>query len=75
MPGENIDTGSGTSTSNPTIRPPGIANNNTELGMDAELEAWDDEETVEDLEEDQNADDSDEEISRAVYDVLCISDT
>jgi hypothetical protein len=73
VPGESINTGSGASASNPTIQP--IANNDTELGMCAELEARDDEETVEDLEEDQNADDSDEEISRAVYDVLRISDT
>jgi len=71
--GESINTGSGASASNPTIQP--MANNDTELGMRAELEARDDEETVEDLEEDQNADDSDEEISRAVYDVLHISDT
>ena len=75
VPGKSIDTGSGASASNPTIRPPGIANNDTEPGMHAELEARDDEETLEDLEEDQNADDSDEEISRAVYDVLRISDT
>ena len=73
MFGESINTGSGASASNPTIQP--MANNDTELGMRAELEARDDEETVEDLEEDQNADDSDEEISRAVYDVLHISDT
>jgi len=30
---------------------------------------------MEDLEEDQDADDSDEEVSRAVYDILCMSDT
>jgi len=29
---------------------------------------------MEDLEEDQDADDSDKEVSRAVYDLLCMSD-
>ena len=33
------------------------------------------EDTVEDLEEDQGADDSDEEISRTIYDLLRVSDT
>jgi hypothetical protein len=33
------------------------------------------EDTVDDLEEDQDANDSDEEVSSAVYDLLCMSDT
>jgi len=66
LPGESINIGPGTSTSNPTIQPPVIVHSDdVEEGViDVE------EDTVEDLEEDQGADDSAEEISRTVYDLL-----
>jgi hypothetical protein len=70
LPGESIDTGPGASASNPTIQPPVIVHHDVEQGV-MHVE----EDTVEDLEEDQGADDSDEEISRAIYDLLRISDT
>ena len=71
LPGESINIGPGASASNPTIQPPVIVHSDdVEEGViDVE------EDTVEDLEEDQGADDSDEEISRTIYDLLRVSDT
>jgi len=70
LPGESIDTGRGASTSNPIIQPPVIVHDDTD-----QVVVRVEEDSVEDLEEDQDADDSDEEVSRAVYDILCMSDT
>lgn len=69
LPGESIDTGPGASASIPSIQPPMIVHDDVEQGV-VHVE----EDTVEDLEEDQGADDSDEEISKAIYDLLRISD-
>jgi hypothetical protein len=69
VPGVSIDSGSGASASNPIIKPPEVASDDTEQVV---IRAEDD--TIEDLEEDQGAEESDEEISRAVYDVLRVSD-
>ena len=76
LPGESINTAPGASASNPTIQPPTSPDCTTEPA-DTGLEApsFCDEEIVEDLEEEQGADDSDEEISRAIYDVLRITDS
>jgi hypothetical protein len=70
LPGKSIDIGPGASASNPTLQPPAIVRDDVEQGV-IHVE----EDTVEDLEEDQGADDSDEENSRAIYDLLRISDT
>ena len=61
---------SDTSASNPTIQPLVIVCDNVELGV-MHVE----EDTVEDLEEDQGADDSDEENLSTIYDLLHISYT
>lgn len=78
VPGESTDTGPGASASNPNIQPPASTSDDMEpevLGAESEPRTIADEETVDDLERDQGADDSDEEISRAVYDLLHISDS
>ena len=70
--------GPGASASNPSIQPPANTSDDIEpevLGAELEPRTIADEETVEDLEWDQGADDSDEEISRTVYDLMYISDS
>ena len=75
MPGERAETGPGTSASNPSIQHLVSASDDMESGAESEVQTISDEETVEDLKEDQGADDSDEEILGAMYDLLRISES
>jgi hypothetical protein len=76
VPGESTDMKPGASASNPSIQPPASTSDDMEpelLSAESEPQTTGDEETVEDLEQDQGADDSDEEISRAIYDLMHMS--